>query len=206
METVLIELSREIEKLQDSSAKITYLEGLLKKTKEPEKKDAIKKLIAQLEKSIEEENKKKKIAKANAELEAILSGREKRAVRAVEIENTKLDDLDLRLGPVQEKKDTIIVKNDELSEKAYGPADDYKAPGIMKEKPVYLNRLEDDMVLRGTQQSNSIDPTAPQKDYEPNKESEEYKRNQQLDNIIKDTRKKEEEQKEYMRKKMMDLI
>jgi hypothetical protein len=93
----------------------------------------------------------------------------------------------------------------------YVKKEDYKIAGADKPyvpaaKAEYLGKLEGEMAFRAREESTAFNPTNPLEDYIPEKESEEYKRTEQVKQISTESIKKEGELEEYMRKKRAGLI
>lgn len=202
------ELSELISRLPDAKARIIYLEKLLKKEKAKEKRKIIKKLLSnskkELEKTKDGSEKKKvhleEIVKPSAvPIETISTTPEEEYIRPI----TQTEPIAVREGLKEEMP---------KGEESYSAKEDYKSTletqtaYLPEAKSEYLSKFEGEMLFKAKEETTPTDISKPLEDYTAMPESEEYKRKEEFKDLLTEASKREEEEKEYRRKKMRGEI
>lgn len=196
----LRQLSETVNKLPDAKARVKYLEELLKKEKDKEKRKDIEKLLANAEQELEKE--KKQGQKKTVSLEDSL----KAPIGRVTAEKEE----DYAVLPTAAAKKVQGLEEEKMPEKNYIELIDgktYKTKTNADELSSYLKDEENRAYLEKMEKVWSSGETPEKTEslsgaYETAKESEEYKRDEQLKEMIGGDLKKKKEEEEYKRKKM----
>jgi hypothetical protein len=211
------ELSEQLRKLKSAKEKIEHLKKLLDKEKDRNNKETIKKVLAGAEKELEEEQKKEKakepeLKKAAPRLEEIL----KSSVVPLNLGSSPAAKADY-VRPAQMAARPMQIRSERTdfdeTDGVYAEKKDYK-PAETLEKTAYktdsrldyIEKHDGDMWFKAKGEGTAFNPTTPLKEYTPIKESGEYKRQEQLKQMIEDSKKKQDELENYHRKKRMGLI
>jgi hypothetical protein len=206
------ELSELINKLPNAKARIIYLEKLLKKEKNKDKRKIIKKILSNAQKELKTEEKNIEKKKKEVKLEEIIKPSIMPTITgpAAQVEEeyvrpiTHTEPIAIREG---------LTEAAPKGEETYEVKPEYKAGGLEgessytpKTESEYMGKLEGEMLFKAREESTPTSPTESLEDYTAAKDSEEYKRNEQFKDILRETSKKEEEEEEYKRKKLKGLI
>lgn len=178
-----------INRIDNPKARVLFLEKILKQERGKARKKIIERLYTNAKKDLDALEKKKEISKKpEQKLEEIIARRETTEV------------------PIQKVKDDYLkreliekIGDDNLAAKKgdYVPQTEYIQKGP---EEAYNPKFE------SSYKTSDMTATGSMESYEVNKESEEYKRAEQFNQIVESSKKRQDEEDEKKRKRKMGLI